>query len=206
MTSEIQTVDDFLTALRRQLKPLPAPEREDILRELEVRLRDVERQGFSMFEIQQRFGSPRSIANQCLDALYTRRAAVSWSPYLLLRVMIRLAIRGVFGGFACFCLFLGYAAGGVLVLCALTKAILPDHAGVWVGDDGHLISTGLQFYPPPLSAHEIMGWTFIPVALILGAIFLLLTTLSARTLLRTLMRPLEDSAVQSGAKLATSAE
>lgn len=188
MITEIRDLDDFLTALRRQLKPLAPPEREEILRELEVRLRDsVDRQGSSIYDIMQRFGSPKNIANQYLDALLLRKAAVSWSPYLLLKVMIRLAFRGVFGGFTCFCLILGYGLGAVFAVFGLLKAILPSHVGVWA-ENGHITLTGLQIYPPPPPAYELVGWWFIPIALILGVMFLALTTISARAVLRTLMR------------------
>ena len=73
-----------------------------------------------------------------------------------------------------------------LVLTALLKPILPEHTGVWFDGSGHFMSSGVQFPPPGSSAHEVLGFWYIPLALAAGSLALLATTWTIRASLQNI--------------------
>jgi hypothetical protein len=73
--------------------------------------------------------------------------------------------------------------GGGLVLTGLIKPIFPANTGVWFNDN-QLVSSGTLFPAPAPPAHEILGMWYIPIALMLGSLTLLLTTFLIRRSLR----------------------
>lgn len=183
MTDERQ-IDEYLSTLRNYLGPMTLDEREEIVREIQAHIRDaVEECGNDAATVLQRLGSPEDLAAQYRDGLLVRRASRSFSPVLLLRASLRVASKGIFGLLVFFCGLFGYAFGGGLILTAVAKCILPRNTGVWV-TGGHLSNSGVLFPPPQAPAHEILGWWYIPVALAIGCVLVVLTTLAIRGFLR----------------------
>jgi hypothetical protein len=123
------------------------------------------------------------LAAQYRDGLLIRQASHSFSPLVLLRATLRLATKGAFGTLVFLLGFIGYVIGANLVLTALIKPILPAHTGLWV-NNGHFISAGIDFLPPESGYHEVLGLWYIPIALTLGSLTLLLTTFLIRRSLR----------------------
>ena len=182
----IQTaeLDAYMSSLRSHLGPMTLNDREDILREIGAHIRDsVEQDGVPLQRVLQRLGSADELAAQYRDGLLIRKASRSISPILLLRASLRLATKGVSGIVVFFVAMFGYLIGGGMVLSAFAKCIFPAHTGVWMRN-GELISSGTLFGIPPAPAHEIAGWWYLPAALTLGSLLLLLTTFIIRTSLR----------------------
>jgi len=179
-------IEGYLTALRLHLGPLTIVEREEIVREIGAHVRDsAEESGASTESVLARLGPAEELAAQYRDGLLIRRASRSFSPVLLLRASVRLATKGVFGVLVFFVGLFGYAMGGGLVLTALLKPILPEHTGVWFDGSGRFISFGVVFLPPGSSAHEVLGFWYIPLALVAGSLAVLATTWAIRTSLKT---------------------
>jgi uncharacterized membrane protein len=182
----IQTMelDTYISDLRRHLAPIAIGEREEILREITAHVRDsVEQSGSSLAVVLQRLGPAEALAAQYRDGLLIRRASHSISPLLLLHASLRLATKGISGMVVCFAAIFGYLIGGGFVLSAFAKCIFPAHTGVWFSD-GKLISSGTLFEIPQPPAHEVAGWWYVPVALVLGSVLILLTSFVVRTTLR----------------------
>ncbi len=185
MTTEMQ-IERYLTALRLHLGPLTIAEREEIVREIGAHVRDsAEESGASIESVLARLGPAEELAAQYRDGLLIRRASRSISPVLLLRASVRLATKGVFGVLVFLLGLFGYVIGANLVLTALVKPFLPEHTGLWLDGNGNFMSAGLQFPGPGSSAHEVLGFWYIPLALASGSLALLATTWAIRTSLRT---------------------
>lgn len=183
MTVDTQ-IDAYLSALRAHLGPMTLGEREEIVREIGAHIRDsVEEFGAGVPEVLARLGPADALAAHYQDGLLIRRASQSLSPFLLLRGAMRLATKGVFGILVFFVGMIGYAIGGGLVLTALVKPILPANTGLWVRD-GQFANSGVLFPPPAPPAHEVLGFLYIPFALVLGSLTLFLTMGFIRRALR----------------------
>ena len=118
-----------------------------------------------------------------LCSVLIQSARRSLSPVVLLRAALRLATKGVFGIFVFFCAVFGYAFGVGFLLVGLIKPLAPAHTGLWL-QDGVLVSSGALVVIPPPPAHEVLGWWLVPIALILGALLCLVTTLIVRLSLK----------------------
>jgi uncharacterized membrane protein len=190
MTSEMQ-IDSYLTALRTHLGPLTIAEREEIVREINAHVRDsAEEAGASVESVLARLGPAEELAAQYRDGQLISQASRSLSPLVLLRATLRLATKGVFGFVAFFLGLFGYTMGVGLVLTALLKPIFPANTGFWVNDyrGFGFISAGSTFPSPPPHAHDILGIWYTPLALTLGSLSLLFTTMAIRKSLRTSRR------------------
>lgn len=187
MTDE-QQVEQYLSSLRAHLGTMALAEREEILREIRAHIRDsAEEPGNSPVVVLARLGPADELAAEYLDGMLIRQASRSFSPLSLMRATLRIATRGVLGVLAFFFGFIGYCTGATLVVSAFLKPFLPGREGLWTnGGDEHihhyLVGSMPHGQQPPM--HEILGWWFIPIALIAGAFFLVLTTFAIRLFLR----------------------
>jgi uncharacterized membrane protein len=182
----IQTIglETYISSLRSHLGPITIGDREKIVREIAAYIRDsVEQSGLSLKSVLERLGPPDELAAQYRDGLLIRRASRSISPLLLLRASLRLATKGLSGIVVFFAAIIGYAMGGGFVLSAFAKCFFPAHTGVWIRD-GELISSGTQFEVPSPPAHDIAGWWYVPAALVIGSLLILLTSFVIRKALR----------------------
>jgi uncharacterized membrane protein len=180
MTSEMQ-IENYLTSLRINLGPLTIAEREEIVREITAHIRDsAEESGASVESVLARLGPAEALAKQYRDGLLIRRASRSFSPLVLLRGALRLATKGFFGIFVSLVAVFGYLLGGGFILTALMKPIFPANTGLWFNDE-RLVSSGTLFPAPSPPAHEVLGMWYMPIALILGSLILLLTSYAIRS-------------------------
>jgi uncharacterized membrane protein len=168
------------------LGPLTIAEREEIVCEIGAHVRDsAEESGASTESVLARLGPAEELAAQYRDGLLIRRASRSISPVLLLRASVRLATKGFFGVLVFLLGLFGYVTGADLVLTALVKPFLPEHTGLWLDGNSNFVSAGIQFPGPGSSAHEVLGYWFIPLALTIGSLSLLATTWTIRRSLQT---------------------
>lgn len=176
-------IDKYLTKFRECLPDMSVADREEIVREISVHIRECAQDpNDSIDGVLKRMGPAESLAFEYGHDLLIRKASRSLSPLLILRATLELAKRGL-EGFAVFLgVILGYAMGGGLVLTAILKPIFPRQVGLWIGPG--VFNFG--FHEPRHSdpVHEVLGWWYIPVALCLGCFFLWLTTYGIRRFLR----------------------
>jgi uncharacterized membrane protein len=186
--TQTMELDMYLSSLNDQLGPLPAAEREEILREIGAHIRDsAEENGSGVEAVLARLGPPEELAAQYRDGLLIQRASRSVSPVLLLRGAMRMATKGLFGVVVLFAGILGYAVGAGFVISGLIKPLFPAHTGFWVRN-GTFVGSGTMVPIPQSPAHEILGSWYTPLALILGVVILLLTSFLVRAGLRTSKR------------------
>ena len=182
----IQTkIDAYLMSLRRALGSLPPAQVEEILREIRGHILERAEAAGELDEkrlvaILKALGRPEDIAPLYEAEALLERARASWSPLLLLRGALRWAMVSL-AGFGAFIVGLsGYGAALALGICALLKPFMPQVVGFWWGDG--IYAFGVADAGEP--AAELLGWWIIPVALLLGAAALILTTRALRRLLR----------------------
>ena len=179
-----EQIDTYLNQLSRYLTKLSAADRDEILREISSHIQDsLTVPGATAETILARLGPPEQVAAGYRDRVLMKRASRSYSPVTVLRATLRLATKGVSGIIVCACAVFGYLIGGGFVMVGFLKPIFPKNTGLWLG--GPEPNSGLLFPAPAPPAHEVLGIYFIPLALFVGCLLILLTTLIIRFVLRT---------------------
>ena len=177
-------IDRYLAALRSSLGPVTLAEREEILREIGAHIRDaVEAPGVTVDSVLERLGPPERIAAEYRNGVLIREASRSFSPVVLLRGALRLATQGFFGTLICCSCCFGYALGGAAIFTAFLKPFLPTHVGLFAGPANY--GFGLFFPGTEGGQRELLGWWYIPVALVLGSVLIVVTSAAIRFFLRT---------------------
>lgn len=176
-------IDNYLRKLRECLPNMSVADREEIVREISVHIRESAQEPDGKIDgILMRLGSAENLASQYGHDLLIRRASRSISPVLILRATLELAKRGMEGTALFLGALVGYALGGGLVLTAILKPLFPRQTGLWIGPG--VFDFGIHEPRPLDPVHEVLGWWYIPVALCLGCFFLWLTTYGIRKFLR----------------------
>jgi uncharacterized membrane protein len=183
---DLQTrIDAYLMNLRRSLGELPAEDVNDILREIRGHILErAEAAGELTDEeivaILRALGKPEDIGPLYQAEAMVARARASFSPTLILRTVLRWAMKSAVG-FAVFIVGLtGYGMALSFLVSALMKPIFPDHVGAWLGDGG--FSMGMMVPAPHRT--EILGWWIIPIGLVAGTLLIIATTRFLRWMLR----------------------
>ena len=181
-------IDNYLRKLRDCLPNMSVADREEVVREISVHIREcAQESGSSMDRILMRLGPPESLASQYGQDVLIRHASRSISPVLILRATLQLAKRGLEGMALFLGAVFGYGAGGALWLTAILKPIFPRQTGLWVGPGVFDFGIHELRYGDPV--HEVLGWWFIPVAICLGSFLVWLTTYGIRRYLRRPRHP-----------------
>jgi len=178
MTPEKQ-INDYLSQLRVALKGITVSEREDIVEEIHMHIRErVADPQCSLDAVFAGLGPAHELAQQYRTGVLVQRARTSLSPVVILRAALRWATMGVEGFLVFMIAIIGYALGGGFVALAILKPIFPANTGFFVGPGqfsfSFLPDSILASFHPPL--HEVLGWWLIPVCLVLGSLSLALTT------------------------------
>lgn len=206
MTILDSPIDDYLAQLRTALRGMTLAEREDIVEEIRMHIR--ERSGddpAGAETILARLGPAEQLAEQYRTGLLLQRARHSVSPFLILRATMRWAVTGVEGIVVFVIAMLGYALGVGFLALAILKPIFPDRTGLWVGPGVFEFSFRMGMRPSyyTASVHEVLGWYFLPVCLVFGSLSILATTKVIQAL-TTRFRWRVPAAVQNGMELITS--
>lgn len=178
MTTE-PMVNDYLARLRTALTGMTLAEREDIVEEIRMHIREtVGDDPANTEEVLARLGPPEEMAEQYRTGLLLQKAGHSISPMVLLRATLRWGLTGVEGAMVFMVALFGYLMGVGFALLAMLKPIFPERTGLWVGPNVFDFSfrMGLMPHYPSATVHEVLGWWFIPVCLILASLTLLATT------------------------------
>jgi uncharacterized membrane protein len=187
MTTTDSQVNNYLTRFRVALSGMTLAEREDIVEE--IRMHILERSGdpqTSVQEVLAGLGSADELAQQYLTGMLVQKARHSILPATILRATLRWATTGVEGFLVFMIAITGYLMGGGFLLLALLKPFFPKYTGLWVGPGEFSFSfrLGATMTNPASPVHEVLGWWFIPVSLVLGSLTLVATTKLIQFLLR----------------------
>ena len=181
--AELQ-IGAYLRTLRECLPNLSVAEREEILREISVHIREsAEEPGANVGDILARLGSPQALASQYGHDPVIQRASRSLSPLTILHATLHLARRGVEGFFLFLVAFVGYCMGAAFIITALLKSFFPRETGLWVGPHTFDFGFNTPASSNPLN-HEVLGFWYVPIALALGGFSLWITTYGIRWFLQ----------------------
>ena len=187
MTTTDTQMNQYLARLRAALTGMTLAEREDIVEEIRMHIRERSSDPQTgVEEILAGLGSADELAQQYRTGLLVQKARHSISPLLLLRATLRWATTGV-EGFLVFIIALwGYGMGVSFLLLALLKPFFPKYTGLWIGPGEFNFSfrMGATMTNPASPVHELLGWWLIPVCLVIGALSLAGTTKLIQVLLR----------------------
>ncbi|MGC2112411.1 MAG: DUF1700 domain-containing protein [Candidatus Korobacteraceae bacterium] len=177
MTNDALT-NDYLARMRAALAGMTLSEREDIVEEIRMHIRERSGDGQGAEEILAGLGPAEQLAEQYRAGLLLQQAQRSISPWVILRATLRGARTGVQGAAVFFIALFGYLMGAGFLLLALLKPIFPRQTGLWVGPGVFDFSFRMGLLPnyPSTTVHEMLGWWLIPVCLIAGSLTVLLTT------------------------------
>lgn len=196
-------VDDYLGGLRKALTGMSLSEREDIVEEIRMHIR--ERAGdspASVDAILAGLGPAAELAEEYRTGLLLQKARRSISPLLILRAAMRWALTGVEGTVVFLVAICGYLTGVGFLLLALLKPIFPQRTGLWVGPGAFEFSVRTGALPISTPAlHEVLGWWFIPVCAVIGSFALIGTTKLIQFLIKRFRwrTPLAQAMLASGA-------
>ena len=178
MTTETQ-INDYLARLRAALTGLTVSEREDIVEEIRMHIRERSSDPQTTLEaVLAGLGPAEELAQQYRTGLLVQRARTSISPVVILRAALRWATMGVEGFIVFVIALIGYATGVAFLLLALMKPFFPAYTGLWVGPNEFNFSfrMGATITNPASPVHEVLGWWLIPVCLVIGSLSFALTT------------------------------
>ncbi len=170
----------YITQLRKSLAGFNVREREEIVEEIRAHILDrVAESGLTLEETLARLGPAEELAADYRSGALVRRARHSLSPWTILRASFRWALTGVQGLAVFLTVLVGYTTGAAFVLCGILKPLFPEQIGFWMGPDAF----GFGFRADRPDAPELLGPWFTQVAIGLGLLFFIVTTLVVRRLL-----------------------
>lgn len=162
-------VSSYLEQVRHALRGLPHLQIEEILRELRSHLTELGGpQGQGIEAALRSLGDPLDLANTYRSEYRIERAECSRSPLVILQGL-RATTRGSLGRVAATALYaFGYTNALALWAAAVDKLFTPSRVGLWFNPGNlwpfTLVTTG----DTPSAAREVLGWWFVPFALLVG--------------------------------------
>ncbi len=144
-------LENYLAAIDRKLRPLPASERVDIVREIKSSMVELENDGFSAAQILDRLGSPREWARNYLGEALVQRRVFGWKRFLTACAFY--SVVGLSGLIVVPCLAIMIPAflicGAALPLFAVVKLLnIAFELGIpYINDIGVVFNGVLVFSP-----------------------------------------------------------
>lgn len=178
-------IENYFAQLDSRMADLPQHQRQDFLMELRAHVMDrLEQVAVPSEEdcrnVLDALGTPDEIARQYRMELLLKRSSWRISPISVLRTTLRWTVAGI-QGYAIFIVALvGYMISACFFITAALKPIFPHHVGVFINEQGLQIAR----FPTQPHGHELLGNYYIPVAVIVGYLITLATTLLIRFLAR----------------------
>lgn len=174
-------VSSYLEQVRAALRGLPQPQIEEILWELRSHVTELGgAEGQGIEAALRSLGNPIDLANTYQSEFLIKRSECSGSPLVILQAL-RATTRGGPGRVAATVLYaFGYINALALWAAAVDKVFTPSRAGLWFNPGKvwpfTLVTTG-DTQP---GAREVLGWWFVPFALLVGWAIKYLTDRIAR--------------------------
>ena len=173
-----KAIDDYLAALRRQLRDLMEEDMNDIVEEIRAHILDKTTAGADPHRLSKRWRL-WALRRRWLNATEQMNCSapqLSPSPMQVLHRILRAALVSVTALIVFVVSGLGYCVGGVLVVIGLLKAFFPRQAGLNIDYvPNHSFSAGFGAGSPHNADHDPIGLWLIPISLLLGAGILFLT-------------------------------
>jgi uncharacterized membrane protein len=178
-------IESYFAALANQLSDLPQAKRDEVVRELRAHLFDRLEQiavptDDDCRTVLKALGSPEEIARQYRLELLLNRSAWRISPWSVLRTLFRWTLTGIQGYIVFVLAVIGYTMAAAFYITALLKPFFPHNVGVFISEQ----CLNLAHFPGPPPGTEILGVYYIPVAVFVGFLFTLGTTLAIRFVAR----------------------
>ena len=178
-------IESYFAQLETKMADLPQSQRQDFLMELRAHVMDRLEQVAAPSEedcrgVLNALGTPDEIARQYRMELLMKRSSWRISPISVLRTSLRWTVAGVQGYLVFIVALIGYLVSAALYVTAALKPIFPNHVGVFISD-GYL---EIARFPVPPHGHEVLGNYYIPVAICVGYLLTVATTLLIRFLVR----------------------
>ena len=178
-------IESYFAALTTQLSDLPPAKREEVVRELRAHVFDRLEQitvptDDDCRTVLKAMGTPEEIARQYRVELLLNKSAWRISPWSMLRTLFRWTLTGIQGYIVFVLAVLGYTLAASFYVTALLKPFFPHNVGVFVSEG----CLNLAHFPEPPPGAEILGIYYVPVAVFVGFLFTLGTTLAIRFVAR----------------------
>lgn len=155
---------DYLAALERALRSLPAEERTSIIAEIRSHIEDsTAATGKPIADVLENLGDPLELARAYLDQRKLEDAVVQSAHGTLLVAILERATRNVAAFVFALISALLYLCSIVFIAIAVFKPIIPANVGLWWGPDVHAFGI---IYGLPAGAREILGYWVVPVGVI----------------------------------------
>lgn len=190
MPDQIQ-VEAYLAELRRRLRGMKSDDADEVIQELRGHILDrlaaAPPSAADVHATLAKLGAPAELAPHYIASYFARRAEVSRSSLSIVQSLFHWASLSIAGCGALVGAITGYFLGGALVLCAASKPFHMLTAGLWAYPDvagDTTYSLRLGFGQPPPGAHDVLGWTVVPLGLVFGCALVVLTTRMALWLMR----------------------
>jgi hypothetical protein len=179
-TDPERTIEVYLADLRRHLRELIKEDADDIVEEIRAHILDKTSGRLtaeSLAPTLAALGSPEELANQYRTDELLKRAQSTRSPFVSLHSLFRWATLSIAGGLVFVVSLFGYTIGGALVILAALKVVLPHNTGLWKNTyaDGTWSLNFSSSSGKPPGGHELLGWSLLPLCLVVGTGLLYLT-------------------------------
>ena len=173
---------DYLQAVRAGLRGVPDAQASEVVEELRSHIRDRSEMNGELTDAAvatalERLGRPEELAAMYVAENIVTRAEKSFSPWLVLKGIVRWAGISSAGVFVFLGSIVGYALAVAFGISALMKPFAPSRVGLWHlnGDpDNFSLVLGLGSGSPPPGT-ELLGWWIMPLGLLIGIGLFLLT-------------------------------
>jgi len=178
-------IDNYFAQLDARMADLPRMQRQDFLMELRAHVMDRLEQVAAPSEqdcrnVLNALGAPDDIARQYRVELLMKRSSWSISPISVLRTCLRWTVAGIQGYLVFIVAMVGYMISVCFYITAALKPIFPHHVGLFINEQGVQIAR----FPFEPHGHELLGNYYIPVAIAIGYLLTVGTTLLIRFLAR----------------------
>lgn len=157
-------LEEYLNKVEKALRPLPASERADIVKEIQGEMQELEGEGISPEAILERLGDPRALARAYLGESITKTPAFSLRKFLSL-----LAFYGYAGVSGIFIL----PASSICAVTFLACGLLCPIAG-FVKLGGFLLGRDIPQIQFAVGSYSAGPAAMVPITLAIGAVCLLL--------------------------------
>ncbi len=182
--ADTKSVEAWLRRLKWALAGMPSPEREDIVEETRVHLRERIDSGQGAAEALAPFGEPEAYARGFIDEMELSGLLARPRVAGLLAATARRAHKSLVAALAFFAVIILASLGIGVLVTAVWEVFDPVHAGLWIAP-GEL---HFGVVDDPIRGRELLGPWIYPVSLAIAALCWVLGRLTLISALRTIRR------------------
>ncbi|MEL7128084.1 MAG: DUF1700 domain-containing protein [Pseudomonadota bacterium] len=182
-----ERIESYTNDLAKALAPVATTDRDEIIREIRAHLEQRADEG-RLTEALEGLGSPQACARAFRQELALQDAFDDGSPVRTFRALLANAARNVIASVGLFVtgLFMLIAIG--LAFTAFVEIVSPQTTGLWVNAEHSLILFGTLDEGRGDGFTEILGFWYVPLALLAAVILFVVGQKSARLCLGLMIR------------------